>query len=74
MLTSGRNRNAETAYVMAMKLLNDDTSRSDEVWDECFANTELQDLVSVYLYSTPEYAPMALYKIHTKLMELFGNE
>lgn len=74
MLTSGRNRYAETAYVMAMRLLENDTSRSDEVWEECYNNAELQHLVSVYLYSTPKYASQALYKVHAKLMELFANE
>jgi len=73
MLTAGRNKDAETAYAMAMKLLGA-TASSDAVWDECHSNAELQRLVSVYVYSTPQYAPKALHKIHTKLMEVFGNE
>lgn len=73
MLTAGRNKDAETAYAMAMKLLGADAS-SDDVWAECHKNEELQRLVSVYVYSTPQYAPKALHKIHTKLVEVFGNE
>ena len=75
MLTAGRNKDAETAYAMAMKLLGEqdytDSSKS-AIWKECHENKELQRLVSVYTYSTPSYQPVALYKVHTKLMEVFG--
>ena len=68
-----QNKDAEIAYLMAMKLLgNVDKDKAIQVWDECHANTQLQKLVSVYTYSTPSYAPKALHKVHTKLMEVFG--
>lgn len=77
MLTAGRNKDAETAFAMAMKLLGEDNYTDytkSAIWAECHKNEELQRLVSVYVYSTPQYAPKALYKIHTKLMEVFVNE
>ena len=68
-----QNKDAEMAYLMAMKLLGDvDKDKAIQVWDECHENTQLQKLVSVYTYSTPSYAPKALHKVHTKLMEVFG--
>jgi len=77
MLTAGRNKSAETAYAMAVKLLGatEQTSKSSlaYVWRECHDSQELQKLVDTYLYSTPSYAPKALYKVHTKLMDMFGE-
>lgn len=75
MLTAGRNKDAETAFAMAMKLFgaeNYSEMTKSQFWKECHENKELQRLVSVYTYATPSYAPMALYKVHTKLMEVFG--
>lgn len=78
MLTSGRNKSAETAYAMALKLLGAEKNTTSNsslayVWGVCHDDQELQRLVDVYLYSTPSYAPKALHKVHTKLMELFGE-
>ena len=76
MLTAGRNRNAEMAFEMAVKLLGGSTALSEarltELWDTCHSNTELQDSVSLYLASSSDYAPKALHKLHTKLAEVFG--
>ena len=68
-----QNKDAEMAYLMAVKLLGDvNGEKAVQIWDECHSNTQLQKLVSVYTYSTPSYAPKALHKLHTKLMEVFG--
>lgn len=68
-----QNKDAEMAYLMAMKLLGSvSKDKAIQVWDECHENTQLQKLVSVYTYSTPSYAPKALDKVQTKLMEVFG--
>jgi hypothetical protein len=70
-----RNKDAETAFAMAIKLLGADNQSEDTksaVWAECHNNKELQRLVSLYVFATPSYAPTALYKVHTKLMEVFG--
>lgn len=71
----GRNRDAETAFEMAMKLMTTNGQSVSEqvrqsVWDKCHADTELQTLVSRYLVSDFSYAPKALYKVHQRLMEV----
>lgn len=74
MLTAGRNKDAETAYAMAAKLLGEITpEKAERIWKECHENKELQRLVSIYVYSTPNYAPKALHAVHTKLINLFGE-
>lgn len=70
MLTT-KNLNAETAYAMALKLIDNPSEEvSKRIWDKCHADKAIQDAVSLYLYSTFDYAPKALYKLHTKLVEL----
>lgn len=70
----GRNKNAETAFAMAMKLVGGDTQQVSEetqqaIWDKCHADKSIQDAVQLYLYSTPAYQPKALYKLHQKIVE-----
>jgi hypothetical protein len=66
-----RNKDAETAFEMAMKLVDTPTAEiSQSVWDKCHKDESVQRAVSLYLYSTPNYAPKALHKLHTKLVEL----
>lgn len=75
MLTAGRNKDAETAYFMAMRLLGEENytdSSKSAIWKECHENKELQRLVSNYVYSSQRYATKALNKVHAKLMEVFG--
>lgn len=75
MLTDKRNKDAETAFAMAMKLFGEENyseHTKSAIWAECHSNKELQQLVSYYVYATPKYAPTALYNIHTKLVEVFG--
>lgn len=74
----GRNRNAETAFDMAMKLVGGNGQEvsaevRQSIWDKCHADTELQTLVSRYLVSDFSYAPKALYKVHQRLMGLVQN-
>lgn len=71
----GRNKNAETAFAMAMKLVGGDTQQVSEetqqaIWDKCHADKSIQDAVQLYLYSTPAYQPKALYKLHQKIVEV----
>lgn len=75
MLTAGRNKDAETAFAMAMKLFgaeNYSEMTKSQFWKECHENKDLQNLVSLYVFATPKSAPSALYKVHSKLMEVFG--
>lgn len=75
MLTAGRNKDAETAFAMAMKLFgaeNYSEHTKSAFWAECHNNKELQRLVSLYAYATPKSALTALHNVHTKLMEVFG--
>ena len=75
MLTAGRNKDAETAFAMAMKLFGADNytdSTKSAFWAECHSNTELQRLVSLYVYATPKSQLKALHNVHTKLVEVFG--
>jgi hypothetical protein len=71
----GRNKNAETAFAMAIRLVGGPTQQvSEEVqerlWDKCHADKSLQDAVQLYLYSTPAYQPKALHKLHQKIVEV----
>jgi hypothetical protein len=75
MLTAGRNKDAETAFAMAMKLFgaeNYSEHTKSAFWAECHNNKELQRLVSLYVFATPKSAPTALYNVHAKLVEVFG--
>jgi hypothetical protein len=75
MLTAERNKDAETAFAMAMKLFGEENysvHTKAAFWAECHSNKELQRLVSLYVFATPKSAPTALYNVHTKLMEVFG--
>lgn len=67
------NKDAEMAYMMAMKLFQSvSDERAIQIWDECHKNEKLQKMVSTYVYSTPTYAPKALHKLHTELVEVFS--
>jgi hypothetical protein len=67
----GRNKDAETAFEMAMKLLNNPSEEvQQQVWDKCHADEVIQRSVRLYLYSEPSYTPKALYNLHQKLAEL----
>jgi hypothetical protein len=67
----GRNKDAETAFEMAMKLLNTPSEEvQQQVWDKCHADEVIQRAVRLYLYSEPSYTPKALYNLHQKLAEL----
>lgn len=73
----GRNKNAETAFAMAIKLVGGDSQQVSEevkqaIWDKCHSDRSVQDAVQLYLYSTPEYQPKALYKLHRKIVEVVG--
>ena len=75
MLTDKRNKDAETAFAMAMKLFGEENytdSTKSAFWAECHSNKELQRLVSLYVYSTPKSQLKALHNVHTKLVEVFG--
>lgn len=66
-----RNKDAETAFEMAMKLVEAPSAEVKQaIWDKCHKDEAVQRAVSLYLYSTPSYASQALYKLHTKLVEL----
>jgi hypothetical protein len=66
-----RNKDAETAFEMAMKLVSNPSGRvSRAIWDKCHKDETIQRAVSLYLYSSFDYAPKALHKLHTKLVEL----
>jgi len=69
-----RNKDAETAFEMAMRLVSNPTAKiSQAVWDKCHKDETIQRAVSLYLYSSFDYAPKALHKLHTKLVELVGE-
>jgi hypothetical protein len=69
-----RNKDAETAFDMAMKLVSNPSEEiSQAVWDKCHKDETVQRAVSLYLYSSFDYAPKALHKLHTKLVELVGE-
>lgn len=69
-----RNKDAETAFEMAMKLVDVPTAEiSQSVWDKCHKDESVQRAVSLYLYSSFDYAPKALHKLHTKLVALVGE-
>jgi hypothetical protein len=69
-----RNKDAETAFEMAMKLVSNPSEEiSQAVWDKCHKDETIQRAVSLYLYSSFDYAPKALHKLHTKLVELVGE-
>jgi hypothetical protein len=66
-----RNKDAETAFEMAMKLVSNPSEEiSQAVWDKCHKDETIQRAVSLYLYSSFDYAPKALHKLNTKLVEL----
>jgi hypothetical protein len=69
-----RNKDAETAFDMAMKLVSNPSEEVRQaVWDKCHKDETIQRAVSLYLYSSFDYAPKALHKLHTKLVELVGE-
>lgn len=75
----GRNRDAETAFQMAMTLATANGQSVSEgvrqsIWDKCHADTELHTLVSRYLISDFSYAPRALYNLHQRIMEIIKQE
>jgi len=66
-----KNLDAETAFEMAMKLVSNPSEEVRQVvWDKCHKDETIQRAVSLYLYSSSDYAPKALYKLHTKLVAL----
>lgn len=66
-----KNLDAETAFEMAMKLVNEPSAEVRQaIWDKCHKDETIQRAVSLYLYSTSNYASQALYKLHTKLVAL----
>jgi hypothetical protein len=71
-----RNRDAEMAYEMAMKLLGANTTEEQRqsVWEECHRNKKLQDVVVRYRVATSDYAPKALVAIHRELMRVFVDK
>jgi hypothetical protein len=66
-------KDAEMAFDMAMKLVSTELAQDedfrDKVWDKC-QDEVVHSLVVRYLVSTSDYAPKALYNLHTKLVEL----
>lgn len=72
-----KNKDAEMAFDMAMKLVStelaQDESFQDKVWDKCHTDPMITSLVVRYLVSTSAYAPKALYNLHTKLVEVVSN-
>ncbi len=69
-----KNLDAETAFEMAMKLVNEPSAEVRQaIWDKCHKDESIQRAVSLYLYSNSNYASQALYKLHTKLVELVQN-
>jgi hypothetical protein len=70
----GRNRDAEMAFEMALKLLGAESASSpgvrDTLWEKCHSDKALRDAVTLYLASSPSYAPKALYKLHTELVRV----
>ncbi len=64
----GRNKNAEMAFEMAMKLVAENKteltdSQRYQIWTDCHNNKTILDAVNLYLYSTPNYAEIALAKL-----------
>jgi hypothetical protein len=72
-----RNRDAEMAFEMAVRLLSTNGSQVTEeqrqaVWEECHRNSNLQNRVVRYRVATSDYAPKALVELHRELMKVFG--
>lgn len=64
-----KNTDAELAYSMALKLLG--TKQDNQtLWDKCHSDSTTLSLVAGYLCAESRYAPVALYKLHTRLVEL----
>jgi hypothetical protein len=64
----GRNKNAEMAFQMAMKLVAESgveltDSQKWQIWTDCHNDRTILDAVNLYLYSTPKYAEIALAKL-----------
>ena len=68
---NGRDRDAEMAFTMALKLLGAESAHNSELVErlraKCYADTQLRNAATVYLASSPSYQPKALYKLHTEL-------
>jgi hypothetical protein len=73
-----KNRDAETAFEMAMKLVSTELAQDkdfrDRVWDKCHTDPTIPSLVVRYLVSDFGYAPKALYNLHAKLVEVVSTE
>jgi hypothetical protein len=66
-----KNLDAETAYAMALKLVDAPQGElAQRIWDKCHADQSVQKLVSLYLSSSFAYAPKALHKLHGRLVEI----
>lgn len=68
---NGRDRDAEMAFIMALKLLGEESAYNKDLVErlraKCYADTQLRDAATIYLASSPSYQPKALYKLHTEL-------
>jgi hypothetical protein len=73
-----KNKDAEMAFEMAMKLAGNELAQDEgfygRVWDKCHTDQTIQSLVVRYLVSTSAYAPKALYNLHTRLAQLINTE
>jgi hypothetical protein len=70
-----RNKDAELAVDMAVKLIGKTLPEEtlDKIWDKCHESEKIQNAVQAYLVASFRYAPTALHKLHTLLMEEFSG-
>jgi hypothetical protein len=71
---NGRDRDAEMALIMALKLLGAESANNAELVErlraKCYADTQLRNAVAIYLASSPSYAPKARHKLDTELVRV----
>lgn len=67
---------ADLIYSMVMKLGENNYSDSTKavIWAEAERNQELRKLAVNYLFGSSQSAPMNLYKLHTKIVEVFFTD
>lgn len=72
-----RNRNAEMAFEMAVKLASNGLPVSEatreNLWAKCHADQALLSAVSLYRACNSDYSDKALVKLHQELARVVGE-
>lgn len=69
-----RNRDAEMAFEMAVKLISNGLPVAEEtrekLWTACHSNQSLLNAVALYRACNSDYSDKALVKLHRELMKV----